>query len=237
MEEKEIFELSLDIGQAIIRSGGEISRAKDTVTRINKAYNQSCTVFAIPTLIIAQSKSNIGMRKIGSEDTDLSELTRLNALSRRLCSEYNEEINITRKKLYPLSAEMASVCLATASFCLYFGGSLIDAAFSAVTGLIITYLNYKKTSFPLFSSNLIDSFVAGVLSFLPSLAGIHTQPDKIMVGTIMLLVPGLTVVNAMRDMMSGEPVAGLIELFNAIMSALGIALGFAGAVVIFTWKL
>lgn len=234
LERKEIFDLSLDIAQAIIKSGGEINRAKDTVIRINKAYGKSCSVFAIPTLIIAQSSDNIGIRKINTEDTDLSELSRLNELSRRLCSEYNEEINITRNKLYPISAQMAAVCLATASFCLYFGGNVIDAVFSSLTGIIITYLNYKKPFFPLFSSNLIDSFVAGLISFLPSIAGIKTHPDKIMVGTIMLLVPGLTVVNAMRDMMSGEPVAGLIELFNAIMSALGIALGFAGAVIIFT---
>ena len=41
------------------------------------------------------------------------------------------------------------------------------------------------------------------------------------------LVPGLTVVNATRDMMNSDLLAGMSELFNAIMSALSIAFGVA----------
>ncbi|MDE6155857.1 MAG: threonine/serine exporter family protein, partial [Eubacterium sp.] len=127
-----------------------------------------------------------------------------------------------------------SVCAATSAFCIFFKGTLIDAVFSAIIGLVITYAPYKKISFPLFSANLIDAFIAGILAHLPFIFGLEVQPDKIIVGTIMLLVPGLTVVNAMRDMMNGDLVAGMFELFNAIMSALGIALGTAGAILIFT---
>ncbi len=234
MKSDEIFSLSLDIGEAIIKCGGEINRAEDTIKRINRAYDNSCNVFAIPSLIIAQSGKNIQLRKIENADTDLAELARLNELSRRLCYEDNEEINITRKKLYPKSLEILCVCTATAAFCIFFNGTPVDAIFSAAAGMIITYAPYKKISFPLFSSNLIDAFISGILAHLPLFLGINVQPDKIIVGTIMLLVPGLTVVNAMRDMMNGDLVAGLFELFNAIISALGIALGVAGAIVIFT---
>lgn len=234
MKSDEIFSLSLDIGEAIIKCGGEVHRAEDTIKRINKAYGSSCNVFAIPSLIIAQSGKNIQLRRIEYEDTDLAELARLNELSRRLCYEDNEEINITRKKLYTKGLEVSCVCIATAAFCIFFKGTIMDAVFSAVIGLIITYAPHKKISLPLFSSNLVDAFIAGVLANLPAAAGINVQPDKIIVGTIMLLVPGLTVVNAMRDMMNGDLVAGLFELFNAIISALGIALGVAGAILIFT---
>lgn len=233
MKNDEIFSLSLDIGEAIIKSGGEIHRAEDTIKRINNAYGNSCNVFAIPSLIIAQSGKNIQLRKIEYENTDLSELARLNELSRRLCYEENEEINVTRKKLYPKSLELVCVCAATAAFCLFFNGTATDAVFAAVTGLIITYAPYKTISLPLFSSNLADAFIAGISAHIPKLLGIKVQPDKIIIGAIMLLVPGLTVVNAMRDMMSGDLVAGLFELFNAIISALGIAFGIAGAILLF----
>ncbi len=234
MDENIIFSLSLDIGQEIIKSGGEIHRAKDTIKRINTAYGKNCIVFAIPSLIIAQSGSNIQIRRIDGDEIDLSELSRLNALSRRLCYEDNEEINITKRKVYPKTLDLVSVCAATASFCLFFGGSIADAFFSAIIGLLINYMDCKKGSLPLFSSNLMESNVAGILSYLPLKMGIPVRPDKIIIGTIMLLVPGLTVVNAMMDMMNGDLIAGLIELFKAIMSALAIALGFAGAVILFT---
>lgn len=234
MKSDEIFSLSLDIGEAIIKNGGEIHRAEDTIKRINAAYGNCCSVFAIPSLIIAQSGKNIQLRKIDYENIDLAELARLNELSRRLCYEENEEINITGNKLYPKALELFCVCAATASFCIFFKGTPIDALFSALTGVIITYAPYKQISLPMFPSNLVDAFIAGILANLPGVFGIPANPDKIIVGTIMLLVPGLTVVNAMRDLMSGDLIAGLFELFNAIISALGIALGTACAILIFT---
>lgn len=235
MHNEEIFVLSLDIGREIIKSGGEISRAEDTIKRINKAYGNSCEVFALPSIIIAQSGDNIQIRHIDGEDTNLAELSRLNALSRRLCFEMNDEIYITKKAIYSLFAEMVSICAATASFCIFFGGSIYDAVLSAITGLIISYIGIQNYNFPLFTSNLISAFIASVLAYIPLKVGLEFHPDKIIIGTIMLLVPGLTVVSSIRDMMQGDLIAGVFELFNSIMSALAIALGVAGGIWVMTW--
>lgn len=54
-----------------------------------------------------------------------------------------------------------------------------------------------------------------------------------MIGTIMLSIPGLTVGNAMRDIMNSDTLSGIIELINAVFTALSIALGFSAAVLIF----
>jgi uncharacterized membrane protein YjjP (DUF1212 family) len=234
MNNDEIFSLSLDIGKAIIKSGGEVYRAEDTIRRINNAYGNECSVFAIPSLIIAQSGNNIQIRKIDYEEIDLTELARLNQASRKLCTGKNIEVSTIKNEQYTKIIDILCTSTATAVFCLLFQGTKIDAIFSAIIGLIITYMPYKKFNLPLFSSNLVDSFIAGILANIPTLLGINVQPDKIIIGTIMLLVPGLTVVNAMRDMMNGDLIAGMFELFNAIMSALGIALGIAVAILIFT---
>ena len=84
-----------------------------------------------------------------------------------------------------------------------------------------------------FSKNLVSAFIATVLSFIPSILGISVHQDKIIIGTIMLLVPGLTVVNAIRDMMNSDLLAGMSELFGAVMSALSIAFAVAGALWLF----
>lgn len=233
MDNYEIFSLSLDIGQEIIKCTGEIHRAEDTIKRINLAHNQECRVFAIPKLIIAQCNKKIEIRKIDKEQTDLAELDRLNNLSRQLCYENNEEIRITKRKIYSdISSVFATFC-ATLSFCIFFGGNITDAIFSGIIGLMISYSGYKKASLPEFCSNLIDAFISGIMAYIPYFAGFNVNPDKIIVGTIMLLVPGLTVANAMRDMMNGDLLAGLIELFNSIFSALAIAFGVAGALWVF----
>ena len=233
MDSYEIFSLSLDIGEAIIKSGGEIYRAEDTIKRINKAYNQDCRVFAVPRLIIAQSGKKIEIRKIDKEYTDLAELDRVNSFSRRLCLENSEEISVTKRKIYKKEVQSLSIFLATFSFSLFFGGKITDAFFSGIIGLTVSYSSYKNIDLPEFSSNLIDAFIICVMAHIPYYAGFSVTPDKIIIGAIMLLVPGLTVANAMRDLMNGDLLAGLIELFNSIFSALGIAMGVAGGLFIF----
>lgn len=232
MTDRNAFIKSIDIAKKIIENGGEISRAEDTVKRINNAFGQECRVFALPTLIIAQCGDFTQIRRIVPRDADLAELTRLNSLSRSICKSSNREISESDGN-YADIVQRISVFGATGAFSLFFGGNLLDAVFSGLIGLIITYTPYKKISLPLFSSNLLDSFIAGLLACLPAVFGVDTHRDKIIIGTIMLLVPGLTVVNAIRDMMSSDLFAGLIELVIAIMSALGIALGTAGALLIF----
>lgn len=234
MNKEEIFSLSLDIGQEIIKSGGEIHRAKDTILRINRAYDNDVKIFALPNLIIGWCEGKVQLRQIENETTDLSEITRLNDFSRRLCFENNEEVNITRKRVYSKFWDITAVASATSSFCLFFGGTITDALFSALIGMLITFSGYKRINLPIFSSNLIDSFISGFLAHIPKIIGADVHPDKIIIGTIMLLVPGLTVVNAMRDMMSGDFISGFVELLNAVMSALAIAFGIAGAIMIFS---
>lgn len=235
MKDNEIFSLSLDIGREIIKSGGEISRAKDTIIRINNAYGKSCEVFALPSVIIAQSGKNIQIRHIDDETTDLAELSRLNNLSRRLCFETNEEIYITKKVLYSNGQELVAVAAATSAFCIFFGGSIMDALFSAIIGIFISYAGLQRLKLPLFTNNLISAFISGILAYIPLTAGLNIHPDKIIIGTIMLLVPGLTVVSAIRDLMSGDLIAGIFELLGSIMSALAIAFGIAGAIWVMTW--
>ena len=56
--------------------------------------------------------------------------------------------------------------------------------------------------------------------------------DKIVIGGIMLFIPGMEMTNGIRDMMWGDIYAGLSHLCEAIIIAIGIAVGAAGAVAI-----
>ena len=54
--------------------------------------------------------------------------------------------------------------------------------------------------------------------------------DMIMMGTIMLLVPGIAFGTAMRDLLCGDLIAGTLKTLQAILSALMIAFGYTLAV-------
>ncbi len=235
MDGFELFLLSVEMGAEIIRNGGEINRAKDTVTRINRVRNEDCAVFALPDLIMVQSGKNFLMRKIGSRTLDMAELDRLNSLSRRICRGESRDIEITLQSGYSRKTVLLFSGIAVFLFCLFFGGSVIDSLIAGVTGCLITAAPYRRSGLPTFTANLIDAFVVGVLSQLFALinAGIHG--DRIIIGAIMVLVPGLNIQSAMRDMLSGEILAGASELIESVMSALAIALSVALSLFIFKY--
>ena len=53
------------------------------------------------------------------------------------------------------------------------------------------------------------------------------QPDKMMIGTIMLLIPGMAFMNSMRDMLSNNEINGLFSCLDTLLTAGAIAIGFA----------
>ena len=51
--------------------------------------------------------------------------------------------------------------------------------------------------------------------------------DMISIGNIMLLIPGIALTNSLRDMFSGNTLAGLMRFIEALLLAMTIAFGFA----------
>ena len=57
--------------------------------------------------------------------------------------------------------------------------------------------------------------------------GLGQIPDKIIIGNIMLLIPGIALTTSLRDMINGDTISGLLGLSEAVLKALAIAIGFA----------
>ena len=49
--------------------------------------------------------------------------------------------------------------------------------------------------------------------------------DKVIIGSIMLLVPGLAITNAIRDTIAGDLVSGIARAVEAFLTAIGVAVG------------
>jgi uncharacterized membrane protein YjjB (DUF3815 family) len=54
-----------------------------------------------------------------------------------------------------------------------------------------------------------------------------------MIGDIMLQIPGLVLINGLRDMLLGDTMTGCMRVVEAVLTALAIALGFAVALMLF----
>ena len=91
-EAARIMEKALDVGEAMLCIGAEISRVEDTILRICHSYGGGVIdVFTILSLIIlswhtTDDQNFTQTRRIYSYSTDLGKLEELNALSRYICA-------------------------------------------------------------------------------------------------------------------------------------------------------
>ena len=86
----------------------------------------------------------------------------------------------------------------------------------------------KNTIFAKF----LSSFFVTVMAALAVKIGLTPAADEIIIGNIMLLIPGLGFTNALRDLFVGDSIAGILRSLEAVLSAVGIAAGYILTVLI-----
>ncbi|MCD8154436.1 MAG: threonine/serine exporter family protein [Clostridiales bacterium] len=204
--------------------------------------------FSIPNCLIVSIRTPKGesltrMRRVGFHGNDLDAVEHFSNLSRRICQEkpdidtLNCWIEDTKKDhlTYCFPFLLLGSYLAAGGFCILFGGSFKDAFCSGICGLIITlvgcFLDRFRTN-PFFWT-ILASFVMAIPAYAMGVWGIADNSDAVVIGALMLLVPGLLFTNAMRDIIYGDTNSGLNRIVQVFLTAVAIALG-AGAAWNFT---
>ena len=168
--------IAVELGEHIMRSGGEISRAEDTVSRICKAYGAiTVDVTAIMSIIVVTAdfggiSINTSRRITEIGVHNLGRLSRLNNLSRQICREHpsKEEFlqrleGISESSKVSWYVSLLGGILAAAGFAIFFGGDWLDAAFAGVIAIPMTILMslLSKTKMNNFIAKFIVCFMGG----------------------------------------------------------------------------
>ena len=123
---------------------------------------------------------------------------------------------------------------AAGGFAIFFGGTILDGICAAIVAIFLTCLDKFV---PKLGNQMvitaIHSLLAGILSILLVKIGLGANTDKIIIGAIMILIPGLALNNSIRDMITGDVLAGFLRFIQSILLALMIAAGFAAAILLF----
>ncbi len=237
---KEILALSVELADAMLRSGGEIYRIEDTVILILKAYNiEDFDVYVLSNGIFASANEDKEdacsmIRHVPLGAVNLAKISALNQLARDICahkislSKAWEELD--RCKNIPNPPKPLSIfsCgLGSGCFCYLFGGQIIDAVFAFLIGMLlqVLLLSFAKHKVPKFLSSLFGSIFVTILSILLLAAGLPIMQDKIVIGDIMPLVPGMAFTTSIRDFYNEDYLSGAIHLINALLTAFSIAAG------------
>ncbi|MGB4585724.1 MAG: threonine/serine exporter family protein [Rectinemataceae bacterium] len=144
---------------------------------------------------------------------------------------------IERLRERPVPVRMGASALGAGLFTLLFGGGAVEAVAAAAIGALLSLLilGFQRLRLPEFLTSLAGgAFTALVSLYLQSL-GITASPDAIIIGVIMLLVPGVAITNAIRDIIAGDLVAGIARGVDAFITAAAISAGAGGAFAV--WKL
>ena len=247
-EKRKLVPLLLDFGEVMMSSGAEISRVEDSLSRIGASFGAVHTeVFAITASLVLTVRFEdgefTGSRRITSSgDNDFNKLRKLNELSRD-CVEKHLSPEELGKRLEQIRAQASAPfgmylgsATAAGAFALFFGGGIWDGVFAACFGLLVCFFQrriagrFPNKAFFLFTISLITGasicLLAKALPFLP------LQVDKIMIGDIMLTVPGIAITMSVRDMLIGDTISGVTKLLECLLWAGCLAAGFIVAMVL-----
>lgn len=254
---KETTELALEIGRILLQSGATANRVESMMHKVCGVLGFPHTEsFVTPTgifLSVSDSKDQIttSIKRIDSRRTDLGKITRISHFihelekkSRRSGSnEMSAEdiraklVEIDTVKPYPPWLNIFCGGTTSGFFCLLFGGSWLQFVIAYLVGILVTlslrflsYLNINN-----FLQNIVGAALVVTFAKLLALAVPSISLDNIIIGGIMLLVPGLSLVNAIRDTMSGDLVSGTARGVEAIFIAVAIATG--SGVMLKLWEL
>ncbi len=237
--------LALDIGEGMLQCGAEIRRVEDTVERICRAYGAvHVEIFAIISMLngtirMPDGSGSTQLRRVYGSENDLFRLELYNSISRKICQtvpsldKVDELIRDAKhKKPYPTWLCVAGGGLAAGGFAVFFGGTWRDGIVATVIGLfmsLVMRLELKRIN--ALAKTFINAFFAGMLACLCVMLGIADNEGMIMIGTIMLQIPGVSFGTALRDLLCGDVLAGSLKTVQAVLSTLMIAFGYLLAMV------
>ena len=243
-----IMEVCLLAGKIMLQSGAETYRVEDTMTRMATSFGILEThSYVTPTGIIfsadGEEPTKTKLIRISERSTDLKKVAMVNSISRQISSgdvplhdaleqlKQIDSANIT----FPNWSQIAAASLASGCFLIMYRGGWNDFLPAMAAGGL-GYLGFVKFHrfVPIkFFSEFLASFIIGLLSLLFVKIGWGHELDKIIIGSLMTLVPGLLITNAVRDLMAGHLVSGLSKGAEAFLTAFAIGLGIAVVITFF----
>ena len=245
---QKILSCILDIGEQMLLSGAEVHRVEDSIERMCSSYEiQRVDVFSITsslvvTVFMKNGERYTETRRINGAGSDMERLHRLNQLSRKICSTSmsEEDIKIEFQKCletkpYPTWLVCLSYGMIAAAFTAFFGGNFRDIVVSPIIGILISFLVQisERFSFNRILSKFLCSFLVTSLSHVAWRIGAIPHVDMVIIGNIMVLIPGIGLTNAIRDLFVGDNIAGLLRLIEAGLLALAIGAGYF----LFVWMI
>ncbi|MGG5462549.1 threonine/serine exporter family protein [Clostridium sp. B9] len=241
MDFDKVLHIATFAGRIILESGGETYRVEETICKICAAYGvRYADSFVTPTgiMVSVYDENNYTttlVKRVTSRTVNLQKIHLVNELSRQIYIEKLSLDEVLEKLIdinqnspkYDLKTNLIFSAIGAAGFTTILGGKLEDCLVSFFVGMFVQLVTLKagKLGINTFFINSLGGAIAAILSLIAYNLGVGSSLDTMIIGSIMLLVPGLSITNAIRDTIAGDLISGLIRAAEAFLVAVSIAVG------------
>lgn len=244
---KDVMTLAVEIGDAMLRNGAEIYRVEDSVLRIIESYDvDDYDVYVLTNGIFASANENKEdaysiVRHVPLSATHLGRIAALNQLTRDIC-EKKCSLDEAWKRLaeyraIPFAKSASQIFfsgLGCGGYAFMFGGTFIDSFFGFFIGMLLQVFCdcLKRHNTSRFVVNIFGSAMVTAGALLVLYLGFPVLYDKIIIGCIMPLVPGIALTTSIRDFFNGDYLCGTIRTIDALLTAFCIAVGVVAVITV-----
>lgn len=237
----------LDLGRAMLVAGADVHLVEGSIERMGRAYGAThvdalvITSSIFVTLTLPDGSEQTRTRRVDTTgETDFDKLERLNTLVTRCCaqpipaSDLKAEIEEICAKPFPREHLYLGGVISAGSFAVFFGGSWIDGGVAALFAVLICLMIERLK--PLCPNNIVFNYLASLIVGLGIGGCSYLIPGldyhMVMIGDIMLLIPGVMMTNSVRDLLSGDTISGSMRFTESALWACALALGFMTAILL-----
>jgi len=237
---RDVIDLSLWAGQLLLQNGAESARVEETVHRLGTALGAHwMDILVSPNAILVTTISGeefrTKIRRVIAMGVNMQIVTEIRTLVHQVERGQTDRAGtreiLTRlshiKPQYSRWTIVVMIGLGCAAFSRLFGGDwpvFIITFFAAGIAQFVRQ-ELQRRYFNSLIVVVVTSFVASLIAGTASLYKLSPHPQNALIASVILLVPGIHLVNAMRDLIAGHLVTGIVRGVVGGMVSLGIALG------------
>jgi len=237
---RDVIDLSLWAGQLLLQNGAESARVEETVHRLGTALGAHwMDILVSPNAILVTTISDqefrTKIRRVVSMGVNMQIVDEIRKLVHQVERGQMDRAG-TRETLIRLShlkpqynrwVVVLMIGLGCAAFSRLFSGDWPVFAVTFVAASIAQFVRQElqRRYFNSLIIVVVTSFVASIIAGTASVYKLSPQPQIALIASVVLLVPGIHLINAMRDLIAGHLVTGIVRGVVGGMVSLGIALG------------
>lgn len=242
-DDHRVLEAAMTAGHILLENGAEISRVEETMERICGHFGVASGNFFVLSngiFVTGDQEPDSGggqyakVQHIPVKGAQLDKVVAVNQLSREV-AEGRYSIGQTEEKLEEIRRmpgksfhiQILASGVGSACFCYLFGGSLTDSAAAFAAGLLlyVFILLIGTCDISKITKNICGGALVTLICILSYRLGMGDDLSRMIIGSIIPLVPGVAFTNGIRDIADGDYISGAVRLLDAILVFLCVAIG------------